>query len=294
METLGNKSLAASRRAGTDAYTETQPEAPCAVGPAGAATAPLATLLPASGLNARQALFCEGVAGGLSNYAAYMAAGYTTERGSAHAASSRLAASPKVQARIRELQAAAGERALMSTQDLIADLEQLATADVNELMSVTVGACRHCWSDPLGSYHWRSESEMAAAVVRYMRSLTTPKPLPAPDTTGSYGFDSTRAPNDQCDHCGGAGVSRVRLANTADVSPGARKLYRGVELYQDGTVKRVLLADPLAARIELHRVRGLHIDRSINLNATVQVPALKDLTREEQLSLLESLKPTKG
>lgn len=270
------------------------PEAPSAVVLAAPVSASVATLVPYSGLNARQERFAQGVAGGLSYFAAYMEAGYTNNEGSARRDASRLASKREVQDRIRELQAVAGARALLSTTELIADLEQMATADVNEIMALTNGACRWCWGDPPGSYSWRSEAEMARAVDAYMRSLTTPKPLPAPDTSGGFNYDSTRSPNDHCERCEGTGVTRVRFANTESVSPGARKLYRGVELYGDGTVKRVLLGDPLAARMELHKVRGLHVERSVAVNVNASLPKLENMTQEQMLDFLESLKPTKG
>lgn len=198
-------------------------------------------------------------------------------------------AHPKVQARIRALRAELCARSLMSKEELIADLEAMANADINELMALTVVGCRHCHGEAHG-YQWRDEAELARAVDAYMAALGTPKPLPLPDMAGGFGYKPDRAPNPDCPRCDGAGVTVVRLSNTADVSPGARKLYRGIELYQDGTVRKVLLNDPLAARIELHRVKGMHIDRSINLNATISVPALKDVSTDEALAILESFK----
>ena len=201
----------------------------------------------------------------------------------------KILAHPKVQARVRAVRAELCARSLMSKEELIADLEAMANADINELMAVTVVNCRHCFG--VGhNYQWRDEAELARAVDAYMAALGTPKPLPTPNMDGGFGFRPDRAANPDCPRCDGIGVTVVRLSNTADVSPGARKLYRGIELYQDGTVRKVLLNDPLAARIELHRVKGMHIDRSINLNATISVPALKDVSTDEALAILESFK----
>ena len=47
-------------------------------------------------------------------------------------------------------------------------------------------------------------------------------------------------------------------------APGARRLLRGIELFPDGSVKRLLLHDQTALRIELHKLRGLHVDRSVS------------------------------
>jgi hypothetical protein len=129
----------------------------------------------------------------------------------------------------------------------------MATADVNELVRLDVGSCEQCWGEDA---------------------------------------DRSRDPNPDCAGCHGAGKPRVKFASTADVSPGARRLLRGVELFPDGKIKRLLFHDQTALRIELHRLRGLHIERSINVNATVNVPALDKMSREEQLAFLESLRPT--
>ena len=172
----------------------------------------------------------------------------------------------------------------MSTSQLIADLEAMALADVNEIMTVCVVNCRHCWGKG-GAYQWRDAAELCQALDAAMRSKGA---IPIPSPAGVFGFNGAREPNPDCSRCDGVGVNVVRLADTANVSPGARKLYRGVELYESGQVKRVLLNDPLAARMELHRVRGLHIDRSLNLNANVD---LKPATRDEAMALLAKLAP---
>jgi hypothetical protein len=247
------------------------------------------------GLTARQETFARlfaecGVA--TDAYAAAYDTEPSTSRHTVRVNAYRLLRVPKVARRVRELQQAASERTLMSAAELIADLEAMATADVNEIMSLTVGACRYCHGEG-GHYQWRDNAELARAIERYRASLDTRTPLPAPDASGGFGYRGDREPNAECGQCDGAGVPRVRFANTADVSPGSRKLYRGIELYQDGTVKRVLLNDPLAVRLELHRVRGMHIDRSMSVTAHVNVPALKDMTHEQALDFLDSLRPAR-
>ncbi len=209
----------------------------------------------------------------------------TTNRNSLRSTAYNVLHSAKVAARVAALQAAASHRTLTTTADLIADLEAMALADVNEIMTLTVGACRHCWGEA-GAYHFRDELEHAQAMDV---ALAAGEPLPR---CGGYGYRSDREPNADCPSCDGVGLQRVRLNNTADVSLGARRLFKGVELYQDGSVKRVLLNDPLAARMELHRVRGMHVDRSVSVSVSANVPALKDMTTEQALAFLETLKPT--
>jgi phage terminase small subunit len=224
---------------------------------------------------------------------AYMAAYLTnSSRASARVDAYRLLRNPKVAARVRELQDAAASRSLRSTAALIAELEEMVDADPNELCSLTVGACRYCHSTPPGSYHWRDEREMAKAVDAWLASISSPLPLPAPDTTGSMGYRADCDPNPECRTCNGQGVPRVVFTSTADVSRGARRLLRGIELFPDGQVKRLLLHDQTQLRVELHRLRGLHVDRSVSINANVNVPALpKNLSVADALRMLESIAP---
>jgi hypothetical protein len=102
-------------------------------------------------------------------------------------------------------------------------------------------------------------------------------------------------PNPACGQCDGSGVPRVRFSSTADASPGARRLLRGVELFPDGSVKRVLLHDQAALRMELHKLRGMHVDRSLSVNLSAELkPLRKGLTVEEALAIMESVAPTTG
>lgn len=269
-ETLGNKAIPLVPRIGTNGSTETPPAKP-------------------DELNSRQEAFCRMYAEGGIATDAYEAAYTTSNRAVARAAAARLLRhNPRVRARVRELQDAAAGRAQRPVAALIAELEAMVDADPNEVMRLDVCCCRHCWGDK-GGYQFRDEAELGAAMDRWLASHSGPKPLPAPDTSGGFGFDPGRDSNPSCGHCEGAGVQRVKFASTADVSPGARRLLRGIELFPDGSVKRVLLHDQTQLRIELHKLRGLHIDRSVNVN--VNVPTLKDMTNEQALDFLDSLKP---
>lgn len=240
-----------------------------------------------SGLTGRQENFARtyaqcGVA--LDAYkAAYESDG--SSRATARVAAYRLLKNPKVAARVRELQDAAAARSGRSAAALIAELEEMVSADLNELMQLVVGACRHCHGEH-GAYQFRDEHDYARACDE---AMATGKPLPS--MAGGFGYVFERDPNPECGHCDGAGVQRVRLTNTADLSPGVRRLFRGIECFPDGSVKRVLLHDQMQARIELHRLCGLHVERSIT--AHVNVPALKDLTHEQALEFLDSLSPTR-
>ncbi len=251
---------------------------------------PLQTVRPSHALTVRQEAFCRAYAEcgiALDAYkAAYDADG--SSRATLRTNAYRLLKDPRIANYVRELQDAAAARAGRSAAALIAELEEMVSADLNELMQLVVGSCRHCWGGH-GAYQWRDEMEYARACDE---AMAAGKPLPA--MGGGFGYQFEREPNPECDHCEGAGIQRVRLTNTADLSPGVRRLFRGIETHCDGSVKKVLLHDQMAARVELHRLKGMHIDRSINVNANVSVPTLKEMSPEQALDFLESLRPTRS
>jgi hypothetical protein len=251
-----------------------------------ASTTPRALAKP-TGITARQENFARlyaetGVA--LEAYTtAYDCAG--SSRATARVNAFRLLRNPRVASRVRELQEAAAARSLRSTASLIHDLEAMVDCDPNELVRLDVGPCRQCHGHD-GNYQWRDLAEYCAAMTKALDEGAA-----MPSDAGGYGYRMDAEVNHACNECGGAGIPRVVFNGTADVSPGARKLLRGIELFPDGTVKRVLLHDQTQLRIELHRLRGLHIERSVSVNATVNVPALKDMSQDQVLDFLDSLKP---
>ena len=84
-------------------------------------------------LNARQEKYCEGRAAGLSRSKAYKAAGYSpngstvTAEQSAHRLDTESAAASMVRLRIEELRSRAAEHAILSRDDRLRLLSELAT-----------------------------------------------------------------------------------------------------------------------------------------------------------------------
>jgi hypothetical protein len=159
----------------------------------------------------------------------------------------------EVTARLREHQEAISKiPSAISATRLIFELEEMVNADANELISVVHTPCMGCWPA-----HERHED-----------------------------------PNADCKACAGHGERVVLLADTTKVSPGARRLFKGVELDQWGHVKKLLLHDQMAARIELHKLKGLHIERSVNLNVNKNLPNVGEMVKDplEMEKYLESLK----
>ena len=208
-----------------------------------------------AGLTSRQEIFARSYAEGLSAIDAYLAAfETTTRRATARVSAHRLLGNVKVAARVKQLQDEAAKRSTRSAEALIAELEEMVEADINELVRLEMRPCAQCWPE---------------------------------------GESAGRDPNPDCTGCDGAGEPRVRFASTSDVSLGARRLLRGIELFPNGSLKRVLLHSQLEARLELHRLKGMHVDRSVSLNlhATIK-PLPKGMSVEEALQIMASVCPT--
>lgn len=193
---------------------------------------------------------------------------------------------PEVRARLRVHQDAVATMSVKSTGALIRELEEIIEADVSELVYIRVGACRYCHGVG-GFYQWRDMAEYEKAVNQAIEMRKA-----SPECTGGFGYRFDTAPNDECVHCEGAGLPRVMMADIDTISPGARRLYKGLECNSDGSIKKVLLHDQLAARVELHRIRGLHVERSLNLNLNGNLPDAKEIASspEKVNDFLEGLK----
>jgi len=196
----------------------------------------------------------------------------TTRRASLQQLAYRVRNHPAVAQRVVTLRnAAAANDATMSAHRLIRDLEDMVNVDTNDLMQLRVVPCPSCWPD----------DALAAAVGRAIAAQTQ-----MPDSN---------APRDDCPTCAGAGRPVGQLFNTADLPLPARRLFKGIQFYPDGGVKQVLLHDTAALRVELHKLKGMHIDRSVSLNLNADLKPLKrGLTVEEALQIMESIAPTES
>jgi hypothetical protein len=193
----------------------------------------------------------------------------TTRRASVQHTAWQTLHHPKVATRITAIRNAAAVNELATRESLIADLEAMVNVDTTELIQLRVVPCPACWPT---ADAW---TDAAAA------ALDAGHDAPAADE-----------PNARCIVCAGAGRNVGQLTSTADLSLPARRMFKGLEFFPDGGVKRVLLHDAAQLRIELHKLKGLHIERSVSLNATVNVPAMpKNMTVEQAMELLSKLAP---
>lgn len=191
----------------------------------------------------------------------------TTRRASVQHAAWQTLHNPKVAARITALRNAAAANELATRESLIADLEAMVNVDTNELMQLRVVPCPACWPTP--------DAWLAAAAA----ALDAGKEATPEDE-----------PNPHCKVCVGAGRNVGQLTSTADLSLPARRMFKGLEFFPDGGIKRVLLHDAAQLRIELHKLKGMHVDRSVVAHVAVK-PLPANLSVEEALRMLESIAP---
>lgn len=157
---------------------------------------------------------------------------------------------PEVRARIQELRDTAAQMLLISVKDLMQDWVDIAQADPNEIVTHSRVPCRYCHGEAFG-YQW-TEREYARACDIAMNAKV---PQPLPDISGGFGYTENRDPNPLCPECFGHGHGRVRITDTAKLSPKARKLYKGAKQDRFGMVE-VLLHDQEKARDSLARTLG--------------------------------------
>jgi phage terminase small subunit len=193
---------------------------------------------------------------------------------------------PDVVARVRELYAEAAADTIIDTRSRMVRLQTIVEADPAELVSVRAEPCRHCHGID-GAYQWRDPDEFTVALARAIDAQE-----PHPSDAGGYGYTVHREPNAACEHCAGHGVTRVVVTPTDQLSPGARALLHSIKQKPSGEIE-VRLVDRLAASDQLNRMAGVYVDKSVSVVARVDVPDLRHMSREEQLDLLESIKPTR-
>ncbi len=133
----------------------------------------------------------------------------------------------------RQLRAIA-ERQLITADQIVARMWDMATVDVNELVEYRRYCCRYCWGK-LHGYQW-TEEEYGRA-----RDQALIDKKPEPDVAGGFGFREKRPPHPECPQCNGDGTGAVHIHDSRRLSPAARMAYDGVKVTKDGV--QVLIAD---------------------------------------------------
>lgn len=223
-------------------------------------------------LTARQEGFAVAVALGSTKADAYRQ-NYKTDGWGAEAVgreAEKLGRHPAIALRIEKLTEkkviAATAEFDMTVKRLLQTFIEIAFTDPNDLTSMRVGACRHCWGEG-GLYQWKDfEYEDALAKWQKARNAWDQKSVDRrgeepemPDVAGGFGYRFTAAPNPHCRKCEGEGIERMRVTDTTLLSPGAKHLYRGVQQTKDGY--KILFGDKDKALDSIGRMLGAFDDR---------------------------------
>lgn len=194
--------------------------------------------------------------------------GTTAKRPTVWAMACKLRGRPDVRLRYNQLRAAALQAVGIDLASLVQDTYDIAEADANEIIRAFSGCCRHCHGID-HKWQWRDGDEYVAECDKIeadnqLRREQAPQGVRTrdkalPDCEGGFGFDPHAKPNAACPQCMGVGLRHVVLADTTELSPAARKLYKGVKIKGDGSLE-VLMHDQMQARDMLHRMAGVYKD----------------------------------
>lgn len=107
----------------------------------------------------------------------------------------------------------------------------IALADANEIVQHRRTCCRYCYG--IDGKYQRTQNERDEAYRAYQADPA--RALAADfDEAGGVGYNPTLDPNPECMECFGEGQGSVHIADTRDMSPGARALYAGVKQTKEG------------------------------------------------------------
>lgn len=107
----------------------------------------------------------------------------------------------------------------------------IAMADANEIVQHRRTCCRYCYG--IDGKYQRTQRERDEDYRAYQANPE--RALVAEfDEAGGVGYNHTLDPNPECMECFGEGQGSVHVADTRDMSPGARALYAGVKQTKEG------------------------------------------------------------
>jgi len=187
---------------------------------------------------------------------------------------------PHVAAYVQELQEAAAALTIVKGRDILQDLVDQASTDMNDLVQLRTVNCRHCYGTD-GRYQWRDEAELAIACEEKQADVDRGvKWVKFPDALGGFGFDPRKPPSPNCVKCLGAGQVLVQFTDTDKLTPKARKLYKGAKLGTNGQVE-LLLHDAHASRIEVAKMLGMYGKENTLNPAEPETPVAADASEAE-------------
>jgi phage terminase small subunit len=198
---------------------------------------------------------------------------------SVRSVASRLAAEPRIQARVQALLAHAARENEADVSMVLGQYLQRMRADPRELTALHVAPCRYCW----GTNHLYQFTDGELEDKRTDHEEKRQARLDAGRTDigafrerGGGGYSVLKEPNPVCPSCGGAGLSRVILKDSRKYSPAALSLFEGVKQTEKGIeVKTTARADMLA---HVARHVGFYAeDKEPPVTVNIDMRALDDL-----------------
>lgn len=174
-----------------------------------------------------------------------------------HVKACKLAGTNRVQIRVRQLLADPARANGVEVATVLSAYLLRLKADPRELVEYRISACRHCHG--ANGRHQFTNGELELARERHdakQRAAVASggHGIGEFDARGGGGYSRLLRPREDCAECGGEGVGRVVVKDTANLSPGALALFQGLKATRDGV--EVKLADRDAALLQLARHVG--------------------------------------
>jgi phage terminase small subunit len=234
-------------------------------------------------LTPQEAIFCQFYAETRSVAGAMRTAYPGMTKGKTHLqlwrAGAAMMARPEVTARIQETQDRLAAASVVRAIEIMRDLADIATTDINEIVRHTRHNCRHC-NGVNHAYQWRDAAEFARQFDAYCRQEAEPKdtkrpkdwcPIARPDAAGGFGYEMQAEPNPACPHCYGEGFAKVTITDTTKLSPAAQKCIKGIKQDKDGVVT-IETHDQLKAYDMLLKMLGAYKNDGKGLPLTGSAP----------------------
>jgi phage terminase small subunit len=180
---------------------------------------------------------------------AYRDAGYRDGPGTRQSAY-RLLTSAYVRARIAEERQTLLATLDVKVEDLLRRFRDIAFADIAEIASCHLGACRYCHGVD-HEFQWRTPAEYFAELRRLNATGVVDV-----EPKGGYGYSSTRLPHPDCPMCDGRGILHVHLKDTRLLTNSERAVIAGVKQTARGVCYR--FHDRLSALKELAKRVGFN------------------------------------
>jgi phage terminase small subunit len=188
-------------------------------------------------------------------------AGYSPN-GAAQAAF-RLLTNVEIMEAVNERLAEIAHAKALTSEWVLDQWRQLATADPTEACYIRVESCRHCWGMNF-AYHWTEfeyqETLAAAAAHQCGSQCEQPcvKRIP-PMAVGGFGYSPHVEPNAECPVCHGDGHTKVILVDSKHVKGSARRLISGIKQTKQGV--EIKFRDQDGALDRIAKYLGMLVDK---------------------------------